>query len=784
MTRKRVPVYGDERCGLEFDTRTGTFSISSGPEKIFGGATGRVLVRKKKGLEQLGTPGEWEEDGGGEGLAFFKREEWGRLLFRARREGGALVLQVGLVWEAEAEPPCIDSMAPLAVPPGGVWPGRASNRPWRFYRNGWQCWVPSGTLGRNRPGGYMFPLFLPRRLKAMIANPTTPVFSEKGRFASEWFGALGDLDKGDSVAVGFVSVTRALSQVKVRLGRGHEEAEIEAAARFEGKRPERGVEFMSEPLAVIPGDLSGENLEAYAGMVAREQGVGEVRGTPPGWCSWYQYFTGVTAEDVKGNLRLMSGRYRELGIEVVQVDDGYQEQVGDWLEANEKFPGGLEETAREISEGGKTPGIWVAPFTVTRRSRVFREKKEWLLKNRRGRPVLAGVNPSWRGRFYGLDLSHPDVLQWLHDVFTTLAGYGYRFIKLDFMATGLLAGERHDPSLTRAEAARRALRVIREAVGNETYLIAAGGPILLGAGILDAQRVGPDVAPRWSTFWQPLLRDRSSPGLRNCLQNVFTRSFLSGRLFEGDPDCLLLRGSGTRLGKAERQTLASAAAVFGGSVMFSDDAGLWGPEDVEMAARVLPPVKARPRCPDLWQREAPMFLVSRLEDPGGEYHLAWILNWSGRRRDIRVRIPELGIGPGRYHACEFWNARYLGLVEDSFLLEGVPGHGSAVVRLTPEGDEPRLVGSNIHISQGAAELVGMRRDAGGVSVKLETPIESDAVIHVALPGEGEVAARLNGDTGVSARRASEQVFRLEFKLDRSGEIEISRVDGYLLERGE
>ena len=80
-------VYGDNRCSLEFDTRTGTFSISSGGERIFSGAIGRVIVRKKKRLEQLGTPpsvlpqggGGWsnlrgsvlEADGGGVGGALF-----------------------------------------------------------------------------------------------------------------------------------------------------------------------------------------------------------------------------------------------------------------------------------------------------------------------------------------------------------------------------------------------------------------------------------------------------------------------------------------------------------------------------------------------------------------------------------------------------------------------------------------------------------------------------------------------------------------------------------------
>lgn len=773
MADRRTVTIGTDRCRLEFDTVTGVFSVSSGGEPVFAGAFGRVLVRRKKKIEQLNTAGRWEEAESDHGVALFKREEWGRILFRVRPEDGALLLRIGLLWEAAGEPPGIESMVPLSVPPGGVWPDKESNRSWRFYVNGWQCWMPSGVLKRKRPGGYSYPLFLPRRLKAMIGNPTTPVFSEKGRFASEWFGALGDPGGGDSVVVGFTGVTRALSQVYLRLGHGREEAELEAAAQYEGKRPATGEEFMSETLAIIPGDLSGENLEEYSGLTAREQGVAEVRGTPAGWCSWYQYFTRVTAEDVESNLRLLADEYGDLGVEVIQVDDGYQEQVGDWLDANEKFPGGTDGLAEVVSGSGKTPGIWVAPFTVTRRSRIFKEKKEWLIKGRRGRPVLAGVNPLWRGRFYGLDLTHPEVLDWLREVFGTLASQGYRFIKLDFMTCGLLAGERYDPALTRAEAARRALRIIREAVGDETYLIAAGGPILLGTGILDAQRVGTDVAPSWSSPWQSVLRDRSSPGLRNCLLNVFTRCFMNGRLFEGDPDCLLLRGSQTRLDPDERRTMASAVGVLGGSLMLSDSIGLWGREEVETAARLLPPVKMKPRCPDLWYREMPRFLVSELEDPAGTYYLAWIMNWSGVHRRMKVRLSELGVAPGRYHANEFWTTRYLGLVEDSFLLGDLPGHGSAVVRLTPAGDGPRLVGSNLHITQGAAEMSALEPTAGGVSVSFTTPVKSGAVVTMALPGAGTVTACRDGDEEVSVSRVEGSVYRLEFELDRSGEIDIT-----------
>jgi alpha-galactosidase len=476
---------------------------------------------------------------------------------------------------------------------------------------------------------------------------------------------------------------------------------------------------------------------------------------------------------VLANLDLLSDRYKHLELELVQVDDGYQTEVGDWLEANDKFPGGMKDLADEIKARGKVPGIWVAPFTVTRRSRVFQERKDWLFKGRWGRPSVAGVSPDWKRRFYGLDLTHPEVLAYINEVFSTLAGYGYRFFKLDFMATGLLEGKRYDPSLTSAEAARRALAKIREAVGEESVLMAAGGPVLLGTGIVDRQRVGPDVAPTWRTLSQYLLRDRATPGLRNCLVNTFTRCFLNGRLFEADPDCLLLRGSDRMLDSNEIKTLASGIGVFGGAMLFSDDLGLWGPEQESIAARLAPHVSARPKCPDLWRSEVPRYMVSALEDPSGQYYLLWVINWAGAELSFEVRLEELGIGPGRWHACEFWSERYLGETDDSFSLGRLPPHGSAVVRLTPASDEPRLIGSNIHVSQGAAELRSFEAARDGLSMAFVSPVETRAVVSLSLPGAGGLSARGGaGASGITITRLSTPVYQLEFELDRSRRINL------------
>ena len=59
------------------------------------------------------------------------------------------------------------------------------------------------------------------------------------------------------------------------------------------------------------------------------------------------------------------------------------------------------------------------------------------------RPLPIGHN--WGGPFYGLDTTHPEVLVWLCELARTVVGWGYSYLKLDFLFAGALRGVRHDP---------------------------------------------------------------------------------------------------------------------------------------------------------------------------------------------------------------------------------------------------------------------------------------------------------------------------------------------------
>ena len=63
--------------------------------------------------------------------------------------------------------------------------------------------------------------------------------------------------------------------------------------------------------------------------------------SPVGWCSWYELYNDVKESDILRNVELLAS-HPELHMDFVQVDDGYQAAIGDWLTCNRKFPNGLK----------------------------------------------------------------------------------------------------------------------------------------------------------------------------------------------------------------------------------------------------------------------------------------------------------------------------------------------------------------------------------------------------------------------------------------------------------
>lgn len=295
--------------------------------------------------------------------------------------------------------------------------------------------------------------------------------------------------------------------------------------------------------------------------------------TRSGWTSWYHYYANIDAPTLTANLT--AARDHALRPEVFQIDDGWQQAVGDWLEVKPGFPSGMAPLAQQIREQGMIPGLWLAPFVADRRAQLIRRHPDWLLKGRRGKPIFAGYSPPWGGRFYALDFSHPGVHEYLADVFRTLKNeWGYGLFKLDFLYAACLAPP---PGQTRGGQMHQALRALRQWAG-DAWLLGCGLPLASGFGLLDYCRIGADIHLHWEHELLRGLRNRERVSTLLALRSVLGRWALDGRAWRNDPDVFLLRQENLRLSDTQKELVLRVNTLLGGLLFTSDPLHRANPE--------------------------------------------------------------------------------------------------------------------------------------------------------------------------------------------------------------
>ena len=440
---------------------------------------------------------------------------------------------------------------------------------WSFYKQGFQSFSASGALRVNKRSWR--PRF--RFLRLMEENVTNPASRKAGDFISEWVTQITNNAGGHSLLAGFIQGARTLGDV--RLVVNHKKSKFvsfTARSHFDRMLLQPQDSISTEPFYIRFGSQGRDFLGTWADIVGKRMKARVGKPALVGWCSWYYYYTKISEDEVLANTSSLSELRDQLNVQYVQVDDGYQSCVGDWLSTNPRFKSGMKEMAGRIANAGFIPGIWTAPFYARPGSKLFKEHKDWFLKNKAGRPVKGGWNPLWGGKVYSLDTTHPGTQSHLRSVYTSLREMGYKLFKIDFLYAATIPAHRYNPHTTRAEALRIGLEIIRESVGEESFLIGCGCPIMPAVGIVDAMRIGMDVTPTWkNTVMTKFLDDRNALSTRNSIINTFNRAFMHQRLFINDPDCLLVREDRNRMTLDQIKALATAIALSGGMFVISDN---------------------------------------------------------------------------------------------------------------------------------------------------------------------------------------------------------------------
>ena len=449
-------------------------------------------------------------------------------------------------------------------------PGAAAASGWRLLRQGYQSWSFAGRVALDDAGTPPFPSG--PWLRGFHHAHDAPPADRAGWHESD--GALVvAAPSGPACLAGVLESGRAFGTAFARREDGALRIELEQLL----ERPfAPGASFELEPMQLALGSDADALLEAFAdahGALARARRFAPFQA---GWCSWYHFFHDISEAKFLANLEALAAARERLPIELVQLDDGWQRAIGDWLETNEKFPSGLPALAHAVREAGFVAGIWTAPFCVVPESRVHAEHPEWLLREPGGSAPLRGLHHAvWTkdGWVHVLDPTQPAVAVHLERVYRELVAMGFGYLKLDFLYAAALRGDGRDKSATRAERLRRGLEAIRSGAGEHAFLLGCGCPLGPAIGLVDGMRIGPDTAPHWRPLEIariPGLEDMVPAG-RNALRNTLARAWMHRRLWLNDPDCLMTRTRDSRLTRDEVRALAASIAVTGGMTLLSDD---------------------------------------------------------------------------------------------------------------------------------------------------------------------------------------------------------------------
>ncbi|MDR2897722.1 MAG: alpha-galactosidase, partial [Spirochaetaceae bacterium] len=404
---------------------------------------------------------------------------------------------------------------------------------------GWQSWSAGWELapGERFPSyipvippleNYIYPPLVPSREKTRTGS-----FIMWLRFGTEYLG-FASIGR-DTAPVNYTFDPKSLSVVITiysygkKWKPGEQMAEI---ALFHARSPFELKGIMGELYGTAHGDRRAQRFAGLEFLSAEEERI-----IPAGWESWYSHYHNIDetlilrelyALNKNGNL--LNQRYIQKGKPIIfQIDDGWQREVGDWEQERLRFPSGLEAVTAKIEGEGYIPGLWIAPFAVSRRAPIFSRKPEWLLRNTKGKPVKAGFNPPWGGDYFCLDLSRDDVIEHIDTVMERVINeWGFRYIKLDFLFAGMLPGAFTVPGgvwewYIRAVQMLTARKTDRR--GKPVAYLGCGLPLELSYRYLPLSRIGADTREHWERGELKLLRFAGRPSAYISMRDTIGRSF-------------------------------------------------------------------------------------------------------------------------------------------------------------------------------------------------------------------------------------------------------------------
>lgn len=389
-------------------------------------------------------------------------------------------------------------------------------------------------------------------------------------------------ENGRTVLFGAASCRRFRTEIRIN------RHNLIVAQCLEGIECRAGDFLELEEMTILTGERNAV-LRQFGALLRAAHPPRTFSEIPSGWCSWYCIGPNLSEDDIFNNLAVIKKRCPEL--KYIQIDDGFQPYMGDWLETSNKFRRPMSEICRDIRAVGFEPAIWLAPFIASPKSRLFREHPDYFVMDEEGKPLRSDrvTFGGWRdGPWYFLDGSNPAAQKFLYETVREIyENWGVKYFKLDANVWGALPfGIRHNRNATSIEAYRMGMEAIWKATGHDAFLLGCNAPMWASLGEVTAMRITGDIC-------------RTTRYVAAMSKECFFRNWMNNVLWINDPDCLIMADTSTRVmdagGAFHKTPMRKKCYQFnniyvrasGGTILSGDYVSKYTAEDLERLHRLL-----------------------------------------------------------------------------------------------------------------------------------------------------------------------------------------------------
>ncbi len=502
-----------------------------------------------------------------------------------------------------------------------------------------------------------------------MESPISTVHTVYGDRYESADNTVFDTVEGDAYIFGAATYEKYFSFVTVS-----REGYLTAYANAESNVLKAGGSFTSDWFLFAPCEDCVSGLDKFARTVAALAGVERSeKENPVGYCSWYYYGGGVTADTIRQNMEVLTAHKDLIPVKYVQIDDGWFDCWGSW-QVNSKF-NDMKALADEIKAKGFIPGIWIAPFGCHPDAQIVKDHPDWFVKTAEGE--------IWRAPYsVCFDYTNPEVREYMAEVFHRLSyEWGYRYIKMDIISATIAPGVHSDPNATALENYRLGLDVFKKNVTEDTFLLGCTAPFGGAIGYVDGMRVSCDIFERWDS-------------VRDIFNATLKRYYYHRNYYLIDGDCLIIRKKEnedeecfrpcTRTDE-EIRTYVTAMAASGGILMLSDKLPLLSEEQLTLISKLYPLNQDCALPLDLMDSYIPGVLDFGKK---GATRTVALINWGDAPRTMSVENDGALV-------WEFWDKTFDVHPGGAYSVT-VPAHGSLVLYFTDMADTA-VVGSDASV---------------------------------------------------------------------------------------